>query len=195
MVVKDEADVVGFVTHAGTVFLDDRVATVDAHVVQRLLAQGCIVIGKSNMHEMALGTTGFNRHFGTPRNPYHPDHHTGGSSSGTAAAIASGLVPLGTGSDAGGSIRIPAGFCGVFGLKATFGRVSHHGCAPLCWSVNHVGPLAATAADLILGCAGSQASVCVHVCVCVRVCVSVCVSVCVCIACVCDALTHLLTGT
>lgn len=152
-------------------------ATVNADVVQRLLAQGCVVIGKTNMHEMGLGITGFNRHFGTPRNPYHPDYHTGGSSSGTAAAVAAGFVPLGVGADGGGSIRIPAGFCGVFGLKATFGRVSHHGCAPLCWSVSHVGPIGATAADLILGCARESASRCrcqrVSLCLCLCICVSV----------------------
>ncbi len=102
------------------------------------------------MHEIGINVTGLNPHHGTARNPYNVNHYTGGSSSGSAAAVAAGLVPVAIGADGGGSIRIPAAFCGVFGLKATFGRVSEAGAAPLCWSVAHVGPLAATAADTAL---------------------------------------------
>jgi len=94
--------------------------------------------------------TGLNPHHGTACNPYNTGHFTGGSSSGSAAAVAAGLVPIALGADGGGSIRIPASFCGVFGLKATFGRVSELGAAPLCWSVAHVGPLAGTASDMAL---------------------------------------------
>jgi len=94
--------------------------------------------------------TGLNPHHGTPRNPYDPGHYTGGSSSGPAAAVAAGLCPVAIGADGGGSIRIPSSFCGLVGLKATFGRVSEFGAAPLAWSVAHLGPLAATAADAAL---------------------------------------------
>jgi len=106
-----------------------------------------VLIGKANMHEIGLGVTGVNPHHGPARNPYDPRHATGGSSSGPAAAVAAGLGPVSLGADGGGSIRIPAGLCGLVGLKATFGRVSETGAAPLCWSVAHVGPLAASARD------------------------------------------------
>ena len=92
-----------------------------------------------------------NPHHGTARNPYNPAHYTGGSSSGPAAAVASGLCPIAIGADGGGSIRIPSSFCGVVGLKSTFGRFSEFGAAPLCWSVSHLGPLAASVADAALG--------------------------------------------
>jgi Asp-tRNA(Asn)/Glu-tRNA(Gln) amidotransferase A subunit family amidase len=94
--------------------------------------------------------TGLNPHHGTTRNPYNTNHFTGGSSSGSATAVAAGLVPVAISADGGGSIRIPASFCGVFGLKPTFGRVSEHGAAPLCWSLAHLGPIAGTAADTAL---------------------------------------------
>jgi len=103
------------------------------------------------MHEIGMGVTGLNVLQGTPRNPCAPGHYCGGSSSGSAAAVAAGLCPLATGADGGGSIRIPAAFCGVVGLKPTFGRVSAHGAVPLCWSVGHLGPIAATATDAALG--------------------------------------------
>jgi len=102
------------------------------------------------MHEIGIGVTGLNPHHGTVRNPYHPGHHTGGSSSGPAAAVAAGLCPVAIGADGGGSIRIPAGFCGVVGLKPTYGRVSEFGAAPLTWSMAHLGPIAATARDAAL---------------------------------------------
>ena len=99
------------------------------------------------MHEIGIGVTGFNAHHGTARNPYNVEHYTGGSSSGPAAAVAAGLCPVALGADGGGSIRIPAAFCGVVGLKPTFGRVSEYGAAPLTWSMAHIGPLGATTAD------------------------------------------------
>jgi Asp-tRNA(Asn)/Glu-tRNA(Gln) amidotransferase A subunit family amidase len=102
------------------------------------------------MHEIGINVTGLNPQHGTARNPYNAGHYTGGSSSGSAAAVAAGLVPVALGADGGGSIRIPASFCGVFGIKSTFGRVSEFGAAPLCWSVAHVGPLAGTATDMAL---------------------------------------------
>ena len=109
-----------------------------------------MLIGKTNMHEIGINVTGLNPHHGTTRNPYNTDHFTGGSSSGSATAVAAGLAPVAIGADGGGSIRIPSSFCGVFGLKPTFGRVSEYGAAPLCWSVAHVGPLAGTASDAAL---------------------------------------------
>jgi Asp-tRNA(Asn)/Glu-tRNA(Gln) amidotransferase A subunit family amidase len=109
-----------------------------------------LLIGKANMHEIGIGVTGLNPHHGTPRNPYNPDHYTGGSSSGSAAAVASGLCPAALGADGGGSIRIPSAFCGLVGLKPTFGRISEFGAAPLTWSMAHLGPLAANASDATL---------------------------------------------
>ena len=149
--VKDEVDLAPYPTTVGTAFLGRTPAREDATVTARLRAAGALFIGKANMHEIGIGVTGLNPHHGTPRNPYAPGHFTGGSSSGSGAAVAAGLCPLAVGADGGGSIRIPSAFCGVVGLKPTFGRISEHGAAPLCWSVAHLGPIAATAADAALG--------------------------------------------
>ena len=116
----------------------------------RFRAQGALLFGKTAMHEIGIGVTGLNPHHGTPRNPYDPGHFTGGSSSGPAAVVAAGLCPVAIGADGGGSIRTPAALCGISGLKATYGRISEHGAYPLCWSVGHVGPLAATVLDTAL---------------------------------------------
>jgi Asp-tRNA(Asn)/Glu-tRNA(Gln) amidotransferase A subunit family amidase len=148
--VKDELDQVPYPTTVGTGFLGD-VAREDAAVVARLRAAGALLIGKANMHEIGIGVTGVNPHHGAARNPYDPARATGGSSSGPAAAVASGLCPLALGADGGGSIRLPSALCGVVGLKPTFGRVSEVGAAPLCWSVAHVGPIGATVRDVALG--------------------------------------------
>jgi Asp-tRNA(Asn)/Glu-tRNA(Gln) amidotransferase A subunit family amidase len=148
--VKDELDQKPYPTMVGTRFLGQMPATANATVVARLRAAGALLFGKANMHEIGIGVTGLNPHHGTPRNPYNPEHFTGGSSSGPAAAVAAGLCPASLGADGGGSIRIPAGLCGIVGLKATFGRVSEAGAYPLCWSVAHVGPLAASARDAAL---------------------------------------------
>ncbi|MDY6877180.1 MAG: amidase [Chloroflexota bacterium] len=148
--VKDEVDMVPYPTTVGTAFLGKSPAEEDSTVVARMRAAGALLIGKANMHEIGIGVTGLNPHHGTPRNPYNPDHYTGGSSSGPGAAVASGLCPVAIGADGGGSIRIPSSFCGLVGLKPTFGRVSEFGAAPLCWSVAHLGPLAATATDAAL---------------------------------------------
>jgi Asp-tRNA(Asn)/Glu-tRNA(Gln) amidotransferase A subunit family amidase len=147
--VKEEFDVVGYPTTAGTSFLK-RVATADATIVARLRMAGALIYGKSNMHEIGIDTSGFNAHYGTPRNPYDPRCYTGGSSSGAAAAVAAGLGPLAIGADGGGSIRIPASLCGLVGLKATWSRISEVGAFPLCWSVGHAGPIAATARDVAI---------------------------------------------
>ncbi|MBT6176778.1 MAG: amidase [Deltaproteobacteria bacterium] len=148
--VKAELDQIGHGTTVGTSFLGKTPATQDATPVARLRAAGALLIGKANMHEIGMGVTGLNLHHGVPRNPYHTGSYTGGSSSGSAASVAAGFCPISVGADGGGSIRIPASFCGGVGLKATYGRVSEHGAAPLCWSVAHVGPIAATVYDTAL---------------------------------------------
>lgn len=149
--VKDELDQKGLPTTVGTRFLGTHPATDDAEVVARLRRAGAMLLGKTNMHEIGMGVTGLNPHHGAVRNPYDPARATGGSSSGSAAAVAAGYCPLAVGADGGGSIRIPAALCGVVGLKPTFGRVSERGAAPLCWTVAHVGPIGATVRDVALG--------------------------------------------
>jgi Asp-tRNA(Asn)/Glu-tRNA(Gln) amidotransferase A subunit family amidase len=148
--IKDVVDMVPYPTTAGTAFLGSEPATGDSTVVARMRAAGALLIGKANMHEIGSGMTGFNRHHGLVRNPYNPDYYSGGSSSGSAASVASGLCPAAIGGDEGGSIRVPASFCGLVGLKATFGRVSEYGAVDLAWSVAHLGPIAATATDAAL---------------------------------------------
>jgi Asp-tRNA(Asn)/Glu-tRNA(Gln) amidotransferase A subunit family amidase len=148
--VKDEVDMTPYPTTVGTAFLGETPCKEDSTVVARMRAAGALLIGKANMHEIGIGVTGLNPNLGTPRNPYAPDHFTGGSSSGPGAAVAAGLCPAAIAADGGGSIRIPSSFCGIVGIKPTFGRVSEHGAAPLCWSVAHLGPVAATATDAAL---------------------------------------------
>ncbi len=145
--IKDELDMVPFPSTVGTKFLGVEKAKQDATVVSRLRDAGALLIGKTNMHEIGIGVTGFNPHDGVVRNPYNLAHYSGGSSSGSAAAVAAGICPGAIGADGGGSVRIPASLCGVVGLKATFGRISEHGAAPLCWSVAHIGPLTSSIDD------------------------------------------------
>jgi Asp-tRNA(Asn)/Glu-tRNA(Gln) amidotransferase A subunit family amidase len=149
--VKDEIDMTPYPTTVGAAFLGKSPAVEDATVAARLRSAGALLIGKANMHEIGIGVTGLNPHHGTTRNPYNPAHYSGGSSSGSAAAVASGLCPIAVGADGGGSIRIPSAFCGLVGLKATYGRISEFGAAPLDWSVAHIGPIAASVADAALG--------------------------------------------
>lgn len=151
LAVKDEVDMIPYPTTAGTRFLGGLPARRDAEAVARLRSAGALLVGKTNMHEIGLGVSGINPHHGTPRNPYDPRRISGGSSGGSAATVAAGITPLALGADGGGSIRIPAALCGVVGLKPTFGRVSEFGAAPICWSVAHLGPIAATARDAALG--------------------------------------------
>jgi Asp-tRNA(Asn)/Glu-tRNA(Gln) amidotransferase A subunit family amidase len=147
--VKEEFDVAGYATTAGTSFLR-RPAESDATIVARLRAAGALIYGKSNMHEIGIDVNGFNRAHGIARNPYDPACSPGGSSSGSAAAVAAGLGPIALAADGGGSIRVPAALCGVVGLKPTWSRVSEAGAFPLCWSVGHAGPIGATAADVAI---------------------------------------------
>lgn len=147
---KDELDVAGYPTTVGTRFLGRTPATEDATVALRLRQAGALVLGKTNMHEIGINPRSGNPHHGTVRNPYDLGRDAGGSSSGSAAAVAAGLCPLAIGADGGGSIRIPAALCGVVGLKATYGRISSHGSFPLDWSVGHLGPIGATVEDVLL---------------------------------------------
>jgi len=145
--VKDEVDMLPYPTTVGTRFLGKKPAARDAEVVARLRAAGALLVGKTNMHEIGINPNAYNDAFGAVRNPYDPSCDPGGSSSGSAASVAAGIVPAAIGADGGGSIRIPASLCGIVGLKATFGRISESGAAPLCWSVGHLGPLTASVED------------------------------------------------
>ena len=147
--IKDEINQAPYPTFGGTSFLGAGPEK-DCTAVARLRAAGALLIGKANMNELGVDPCGFNAHFGTARNPYNPAHDTGGSSSGPAAAVAAGFCPVALGCDGGGSIRIPAALCGLVGLKPTFGRVSESGAVSIAPSVDAIGPLGATAADVAL---------------------------------------------
>lgn len=140
--VKDNMDVAGMPTGNGSsLFDDDPVAVSDARVVGRLRAAGAAILGKTHMTELACGTSGRNHHLGDALNPVNPEHHPGGSSSGSAIAVAAGLTPIALGSDTGGSIRVPAAACGVVGLKPSFGRVSNVGMSVGARNLDHLGPI------------------------------------------------------
>lgn len=118
--------------------------------VQKLIDAGALVVGKGNMHEIGFDTTNNNPNWGTPRNPYNRDYYTGGSSGGSAYAVAAGLVPIAIGADGGGSVRLPAGYCGIYGLKPSHGRISDRPTLSIAPSNGVIGPLAATMEDLEL---------------------------------------------
>jgi Asp-tRNA(Asn)/Glu-tRNA(Gln) amidotransferase A subunit family amidase len=147
--IKDNTDVESVPTTNGTA-LEFPLPRRDAWVVERLAAAGAVVVGKANMHEIGAGTTGINPHHGTPRNPHDPRRWCGGSSSGSASAVAAGLVPMAIATDAGGSVRAPAAFVGAVGLKPTFGRISRLGMSILCDTLDTIGPIAQTCADAAL---------------------------------------------
>jgi aspartyl-tRNA(Asn)/glutamyl-tRNA(Gln) amidotransferase subunit A len=142
--VKDLLDTAGLVTTYGSALFAEHVPERSAASVERLEAGGYAVAGKTNLHEFAYGISSQNPHFGTVPNPRFPGRLAGGSSGGSAAGIAAGEVEFALGTDSGGSIRIPAAWCGVVGFKPTFGLVPTEGCFPLAPSYDHVGPLAAT---------------------------------------------------
>ena len=149
--VKNLFDVAGLPTRAGSRINRDRVpATRDATLISRLEAAGAILVGALNMGEYAYDFTGENVHDGDCRNPHDRERMAGGSSSGSGCAVAAGLVPLALGSDTNGSIRVPSSFCGIFGLKPTYGRLSRAGTFPFVASLDHVGPMARSARDLAL---------------------------------------------
>ncbi len=148
---KDLFDIKGLPTTAGSRLLEDTVADADAAVTAALARAGMIVVGKTNTVEFAYGGVGINHHHGTPHNPWHATSHVpGGSSSGSGVAVAAGMVPMALGSDTGGSVRIPAGLCGIVGLKTTVGRISRAGVFPLSWSLDSVGPLTRSVEDAAL---------------------------------------------
>jgi aspartyl-tRNA(Asn)/glutamyl-tRNA(Gln) amidotransferase subunit A len=148
--VKDLFDTAGIRTTAGMSFFADRVPKQDATAVARLRAAGAVLTGKHNTHEAAFGTTTMNPHFGPVRNPHDPSRIPGGSSGGSAVAVADGMCFGALGTDTGGSVRGPASLCGIAGLKPTYGRISRAGVVPLAWTLDHVGPLGRTAEDVAL---------------------------------------------
>ena len=147
---KDIYDAAGLRTTAHSRLLLDNVAAADAETTARLEAAGMVLIGKLATHEFATGGPAWDLPFPPARNPWNTDHFTGGSSSGSGAAVAGGILPLAMGSDTGGSIRLPAAYCGIVGLKPTYGRVSRRGVVPLCYSLDTAGPLTWTVEDAAL---------------------------------------------
>lgn len=157
---KDLIDTAGIATTCGSAILHDRIPGTDAEAWRRLRDAGAVLMGKLATQEFAAGVTGDNDHFSPPIHPLRPGHMCGGSSSGSAAAVAAGMLPAALGTDTGGSVRIPAACCGVVGLKPTYGTVSTQGVHPLAWSLDHVGPLTRTVRDaglLLDVLAGTQA--------------------------------------
>jgi aspartyl-tRNA(Asn)/glutamyl-tRNA(Gln) amidotransferase subunit A len=148
--VKDLFNTAGIRTTAGSKFFADHVPDTDAFVVEKIKQAGATIMGKTNTHEIALGVTGNNPHYGTAHNPWNITRIPGGSSSGSAIAVATGMALGALGTDTGGSIRIPASLCGVVGFKPTYGRVSLRGVFPLSWNLDHVGPLTSCVKDAAL---------------------------------------------
>ncbi len=140
----------GVRTTGGSKILANRVPDHDAEIVTQLAAAGAVTLGKTNLHELCYGITSTNPHFGAVRNPWDLERIPGGSSGGSAAAVAAGMVFAASGTDTGGSIRLPASFCGVVGLKPTYGSISRKGCLPLGITLDHVGPIARTVRDVEL---------------------------------------------
>lgn len=147
LAIKDNIYFADRVTTMGSKIHGDFVSPTNATVVDRLSEAGAVFLGKLNMHEYALGGTTDNRYYGTCRNPWDLDMSPGGSSGGSAAALASNMASAALGSDTSGSIRIPAAFCGIVGLKPTYGRVSRFGVFPEAWTLDHVGPMTRSVKD------------------------------------------------
>ena len=148
--IKDNLDTKGIRTTGGTKILADWFPASDAHVVKKLKDSGAVILGKTNMHELAFGITNNNPHYGPARNPYDPTRIPGGSSGGSAVATAAGLCSASIGTDTGGSVRIPAALCGVVGLKPTLGRVGRGGLMCLSFSRDVIGPITRTVRDAAL---------------------------------------------
>jgi aspartyl-tRNA(Asn)/glutamyl-tRNA(Gln) amidotransferase subunit A len=145
---KDLIDTAGTRTTAASSLYQNRVPSKDAEVVRRLRRAGAVILGKNNLHEFAYGGSSLVSFFGDVHNPWDVEHVAGGSSGGSAAAVAAGLCYAAIGTDTAGSIREPAALCGCLGIKPTYGRVSARGVIPLSWSLDHVGPLAASVGDV-----------------------------------------------
>jgi aspartyl-tRNA(Asn)/glutamyl-tRNA(Gln) amidotransferase subunit A len=144
---KDLIDTAGVRTTAASALFKDRIPAHDAEIVRRLKTAGAVLLGKLNLHEFAYGASSAISYFGPVHNPWNLDYSAGGSSGGSAAAVAAHLCYGAIGSDTGGSIRQPAAYCGIVGLKPTYGRVSAFGVIPLSWSLDHVGPITRTVKD------------------------------------------------
>ena len=147
---KDLIDTAGVKTTCGSALFADRVPAEDGEIVQRLKRAGAVIVGKQNLQEFAWGGTSASSHYGPVHNPWNVERIAGGSSGGSAAAVAAGMCFAAIGTDTGGSIREPAAFCGIVGLKPTYGRVSTRGVFPLSWSLDHVGPICRSVADTAL---------------------------------------------
>ncbi len=145
--IKDIINVAGLPTTCHSKVLQDNMATADAVCVEKLRGAGAIVLGKLSTHEFAIGGPSFDLPWPPARNPWNPDHHPGGSSSGSGSGVAAGLFPMALGTDTGGSVRNPASCCGIVGLKPTYGLVSRRGVFPLSFTLDHVGPMTRTVAD------------------------------------------------
>jgi aspartyl-tRNA(Asn)/glutamyl-tRNA(Gln) amidotransferase subunit A len=148
LAVKDNIEVAGMPITNGAPYMR-RIADKTAPAVRRLMAEGAVVLGKTNMHELALGATNVNPHFGPTKNPHDPTRITGGSSGGSAGAVAIGVADLGIGTDTGGSVRIPAALCGVVGYKPPYGKIPVDGVYPLAQSLDHVGFMARSVRGLV----------------------------------------------
>jgi aspartyl-tRNA(Asn)/glutamyl-tRNA(Gln) amidotransferase subunit A len=148
--IKDLYATRGVATTYGSPLFADWVPDFDAAAVERLKRAGAVILGKTNLHELAYGSTSANAHYGPVRNPWREDHHPGGSSGGSSAAVAAGMAYAAMGSDTGASIRQPAACVGIVGIKPTFGRVSKYGALPLSWSQDHAGPLTRSVRDAAL---------------------------------------------
>ena len=149
LAIKDNIDVAGFPTGAGTPGLSGHKTTIDAPLIARLRECGARFLGKTNLHELSFGITNINEFTGPTCNPHEPTHITGGSSGGSACAVAAGLAPFALGSDTGGSVRIPAALCGIFGYRPSHGRYLREGVVPLSHSRDTIGLLARTLEDII----------------------------------------------
>jgi len=148
LAVKDNIEVAGMPITNGAPYMR-RIADKTAPVIRRLMAEGAVVLGKTNMHELALGATNVNPHFGPTKNPHDPTRITGGSSGGSAGAVAIGVADLGIGTDTGGSVRIPAALCGVVGYKPPYGKIPVDGVYPLAQSLDHMGFMARSVRSLV----------------------------------------------
>jgi aspartyl-tRNA(Asn)/glutamyl-tRNA(Gln) amidotransferase subunit A len=140
--VKDLVDVAGMVTTAGGIILPNEPAQQDAPVIEMIRARGCVIVGKTNLHEFAFGVTSVNPHYGAVLNPHDSTRVAGGSSGGSAVAVAAGMCDWAIGTDTGGSIRIPAALCGVVGFKPALGSIDTGRVVPLAWSLDTMGPIA-----------------------------------------------------